>query len=397
MKIPTGPSGFPTVSPSQLRVYGAGGFELEEQEEDRGCPRQYKARYVDRSVPETFSEILAYGSLIHDCLYRMERDSIGPEEALERCFPPHLDPKYWREAMDDLDQYLLRGGPGNLYMTLDVEQELDAELYVDEDFGPIHIRGIVDHLAVDPDDDGLIHLTDYKTNRRPATVEQVRGDSQLKAYHFLVMKNWARYSATGFPRIVTHLDLVKWNDVAVRYSPSDIEAWRSWAIAVVRKILRDEQALPMLNPGCGHCPVKDDCPVFQQLPQLGLELVDGVPEDADALALWMTEANKVRLLLEKSIKEIRERFEGEALRHGEVTAGGTRWFREPNWVNQVDMRVLHRAMGDDFYEVAKASKTAIEKYTKDWDTHAKIAVGQALSRVPSGDKVSTEKAGGNDE
>lgn len=396
MKIPIGPSGFPTVSPSQLRVYGAGGFELEEHEEDRGCPRQYKARYVDKKVPDSFSEILAYGSTIHDVLYLMEQEAIGPEEALERCWPVQLDPKYWREAMDDLDRYLLRGGPSNLYLTLAVEQELDAELYVDEDYGPVYIRGIIDHVGLDPGDDGLIHLTDYKTNRMPATVEQVRGDAQLKAYHFLLMKNWSRYSPTGFPRIVTHLDLVKWHDVEVRYSPGDIETWRSWAVAVVRKILRDEKALPILNPGCAHCPVKDDCPVFLQIPALGKELIDGKPENADELALWSAEANKVRLLLKKAVDEVEDRFKGEALKNGEVVAGGTRWKREPNWVNQVDPRVAHRAMGDPFYDACSISKASIERVTKDWDTHAKIAAGQAITRVADGMKVTKEKAGSDD-
>lgn len=397
MQIPIGPSGFPTVSPSQLRVYGAGGFELEELEEERGCPRQYKAKYVDKRVPETFSEILAYGTLMHDVLYLMEQEAIGPEEALERCWPVHLDPKYWREALDDLDQYLLRGGPSTLYLTLAVEQHLDAELYVDEEFGPIHIQGVIDHLAIDPEDDGLIHLTDYKTNRRPATVEQVRGDNQLKAYQFLVMQNWKRYSQTQFPRIVAHLDLIKWRDVSVRYSPSDIDAWRSWAIAVVRKILRDDKALPLLNPGCTYCPVKADCPVFQQLPQLGLELVDGKPESKDELAAWAAEANRVRLLLENAVKQVEDEFKGEALRHGEVVAGGMRWFREVNWVNHVDMRQLHRAMGDEFYEVAKTSKSTVLAYVKDWDPHAKQSVAQAITRIPNGDKVTKEKAGNSDD
>jgi hypothetical protein len=397
MKIPIGPSGFPTVSPSQMRVYGAGGFELEEQEQDRGCPRQYKARYVDRTVPDIKSDILRYGSLIHDCFYLMEEEGIGPEEALERCFPADMDPKYWREALDDLDAYLVRGGPSNLYHTLDVEQHLDAELYVDEEYGPIWIRGIIDHLGVDPEDDGLIHITDYKTNRAPATIEQVRGDSQLKAYSYLVMKNWHRYSQTGFPRIVTHLDLVKWHDVEIRYSPADIEAWRSWAIAVVRKILRDEKAEPVLNSGCAHCPVKESCPVFIELPLTARNLLENRPDDPDQLAKWADQANEAQKLLKKAIDEANDKFKATALRDGELVAGGWRWFREPNWVNTVDMKQLHRAMGPVFYDVAKASKSAVEAAIKDWDEHAKKVVRQAIGRIADGNKVSKEKAGEKDE
>jgi RecB family exonuclease len=391
MQIPIGRSGFPTVSPSQLRVYGAGGFEIEEQEQARGCPRQYKAKYVDKEVPDVRSDVLDYGSLIHECLYLMEEESIGPEEALERCFPAHMDPKFWTEALEDLEQYLLRGGPSAQYHTLAVEQRLEAELYVDEEFGPIWIQGIIDHLGVDPEDDGLIHLTDYKTNRAPASAEQARGDSQLKTYNWLVMENWSKYSMTGFPRITTHLDLVKWHEVEIKYSVSDIEAWHSWAVAVVRKILRDDKAEPQLNPGCGWCPVQEKCPAFQELPEVGLNLLLNRPLDPDGEAKWAAEANRVRLLLDNAVKGINEKFKTTALREGEISAGGWRWYREPDWKNTIDLRVLHRAMGDTFYDVAKASKTGIENAIKGWDEHAKKAVRQAIGREADGMKVSKEE------
>jgi hypothetical protein len=272
-----------------------------------------------------------------------------------------------------------------------VEQRLEAELYVDEEFGPIMFQGILDHVGVDPDDDGLIHLTDYKTNRRPAAAEDVRGDAQLKGYNWLLIKNWAKYSDTGFPRIVTHLDLIKWSEVEAKFSLADIEAWESWAIAVVRKILRDTKGEPRVNAGCNWCPVKADCPAFQELPEIGMALIQNRPTDPDALAKWADEANRTRLLLENAVKEIDTQFKGTAMRDGEIRAGGWRWYREPNWVNRVDVKAAHRALGDSFYDIVKLSKAALERAVKGKDTHAKKAVLGTIERVADGEKISKEK------
>jgi hypothetical protein len=45
MQIPDGPNGFPTLSASQFRTYGTGGFLLEFNEEPKGC-RGVSQQYV---------------------------------------------------------------------------------------------------------------------------------------------------------------------------------------------------------------------------------------------------------------------------------------------------------------------------------------------------------------
>lgn len=396
MKIPNNKiTGGPTMSASQLRTYGAGGFRLDEQEEAKGCPRLYKAKYVERRVVEERSEILAYGSFMHDVLFRLENEDLTPEEALEQCFPVDLDPSYWVEARKDLTAYMERGAsPVDRYATIAVEAHLTALLYVDEEFGPIYWQAYIDWLGLDPDVGNTLHVVDYKTNRMPPSLADVMGDAQMKAYHWVVAQNASKFGMTN-PRIVVHLDAIKWREVEVTFTNQDIEDWHSWAVAVCRKILRDETAEPRTNPGCAWCPVKADCPAFDALPAQAADLAAalvGIEDPKDRLA-WRDAANGIRLLLEKSVKAIDLDFDKATRAAGRIVVGETEFVLEPDWKTEIDIRSLHRAMGGEFYDVVTASKKAIETKTADWDTASVAPVKQAISRVPAGTKVVKRKVG----
>lgn len=396
MKIPDGPNGHPTVSATQLRRYGAGGFRLTQQEEARGCPRQWKAHYIDHVVQEGFSYPLLYGQTFHQVMYLMEEEAIGPEEALDRCFPPQLEPSAYRELLDDLTAYIERGAsPMDRFGTLAVETELTALLYVDEEFGPIYYRGFIDWIGVDLNVPNLIHVVDYKTNRTPPSVDDVRGDVQLKGYDWLVRENIEQFAPTGNgAKIIQHLDAVKWREIEVGFDDRDIEDWHGWAIAVVRTILRDETAEPELNPGCAWCPVKDDCPVFLGLPELGKDLLDGRPpsgsDDVERLA-WRDTANAMRLLLEKAVKSVDDEFKTRALATGPVTIGGEEFVVEPEWRDEFDLPVLHRALGDAFYRVVTLGKGKLAEEIKDWPPSRLHEIDPGIRRVPIGSKVVRRK------
>lgn len=388
-----------TVSATQLRTYGAGGFRLTEQEEARGCPRQYKAKYIEHRVPDSFSFPLVYGRTIHEVLYMMEEEAIGPEEALDRCFPPELDPSAYREMLDDLTAYIERGAsPTDRFGTIAVEQDLSALLYVDEDFGPVFYRGIIDWLGVDLEVPQLLRVVDYKSNRNPPSVDDVKGDVQLKGYDYLVRENWERYMPKGSrPLIAQHLDAIKWREVEVKFTDEDIEDWHSWAVAVVRRILRDEEAEPVLNPGCAWCPVKDDCPAYLGLPTIAADLTgeDGKAPagltDTEKVA-WRDQANAARLLLEKAVKAVDDEFAARVDAGGPIVVGAEEYVKEPQWANEVDLRALHRALGNDvFYRVITAGKGKIEELTKGWDPGRVAAVKAAYRRIPIGSKVVRRK------
>jgi hypothetical protein len=398
VQIPDGPNGMPTLSPTQLRRYGAGGFRVDEHEDDRGCPRQYKARYVERRVVEDRAPALAYGSMVHSLLFALEDDpTVDVNDLLERFWPVDLDPSFWDEARNDVLGYLERGAsPVDRMATVATEAELTALLYEDDDFGPIYMRGFVDWLGIDPEQPQTMHVVDYKTNRRPPQVEDVRGDVQLKTYDWLVRKNWSTWFPTSHrPSVVVHLDAIKFREVEVRYADIEIENWEHWAIAVARKILRDETAEPVLNPGCAWCPVRGDCPAFLALPETATNLLAiQPPKDgtaAEALWQWRQTANSVRLLLEKQVKQIDEAVATQAMLTGSVVIGETEWYRTDDWSTEIDVRSLHRAMSDAFYDVVTTSKTKIEEKTSDWEPHAVAAVRQCIERIPAGTKIAKRK------
>ena len=206
MLIPLGPPGspaedFPTLYPSRLKAYGVAPMF----DQVRGCPALYKARYVTCSCghprdqhyddgpggagagclvddtgddgrtlcpcPGWHSSIerisehgspLEFGGAVHEALFHMEQHGTGPDEALRETWPPALGLDRWREASDLLEKYLERGGPMARYATLAVEVELFAELFVDDDFGPVWFGGILDWLGVDTNLTHQLHLSDYK-------------------------------------------------------------------------------------------------------------------------------------------------------------------------------------------------------------------------------------------
>jgi RecB family exonuclease len=339
---------------------------------------------------------VASGSLIHRVLYAMEEDGLTPDQALERFWPADLDPSFWDEARTDLTRYMERGAsPMDRFGTVAVETELDAVLYVDEDYGPVHYRGILDWLGVDMEQPSTLHAVDYKTNRHPPSRNDVRGDVQLKGYAWLVEQNWRRWMPTDTPNVVMHLDAVKYREIEMRYDTAAIESWHSWAVAVTRQIWRDEEAEPIINPGCDWCPVKGDCPAFLGLPGMGQLLADRKPVSMEERYAWRVEANRVRLLLENRVKEIDREIQDAVRVEGERTLGGRRWYVDDSWKNEVDLRALRAVMDeDDFLDVVSTSKSRLEEYVKDWPASRAASVLAAIKRVQSGTAVKSEKVDG---
>lgn len=387
-------TGFPTVSPSQLRVYGAAGFTLETQENDRGCPRRYKAQYVEDRIPvERDSYPLLYGRYFHAMLEALEKGTHTPDDVVAALLPGDLTPEAYAEAQTDLDAYLERGSsPIDRYATLSSEVELAAELFVDPEFGPIWYRGKIDWIGVDPDEPETIHVVDYKTNRTPPSIEQVRGDVQMKGYAWLAAI-WALQLGMEQVRVVVHLDAIKWREVEIVFTREEIEGWHAWACAVVRQILRDDEGAPVTNPGCPNCPVRFDCSEFAKLPENAAQLagVDVAVMTPEQRLRWRDQANTVRLMLAKAVEGIDESFKASARELGRFSVGDVEFVLDTEWKDVVDLPALHAVMGDKFYDVVRTSKTAIVKATKTSPPGEVAAVMACVTRDAVGSTVKRSK------
>ena len=392
MRVPTDEEGRPRFSITQLRLYGADDLRLPDAEDLRGCPRLYRKKYEAHDLPpEPRSVPAELGTVLHRALHIMERDGVGPEDALTSSWSPQLPVEQWAEAREILLAYLDRGGPMTRYATFGHELDLSAQLYVDEDFGPVMFRGILDYLGVDLDAPSVLQGVDYKSVSAPPALATVRKDPQLRAYHWLIEQHAGSWGL-DHPQVVMHLDALRYRDVEVVYSDEDIEEWKTWAIAVARVILRDEDGLPNLNPGCTWCPAQHDCPAWLGLPGTALVMAQRARGDQDPAASFarLQELREIEKLITAEIKSIQAALEAMALADGRLVLPGYEWTRDTGWATSVDWGRLHALLGSRFYDVLSTSKAALERHLAADPLLLKQALGY-LTRVPEGTAVKKTK------
>ena len=399
MKIPDGKSGHPTVSTNQFRIYGTAGFTLDEHEQSRGCPRQYHARYVEKRVKRESTYALEYGSFFHDVMFLLEEGDVSPDEAIEKAFPVGGTPEMLREARADLQAYLERpSSPRDRLATVATELDFEVPLFVDDEYGEIWFRAIVDRVSVDPEVPGVVYIEDYKTNRFPPSTAAVRGDVQLKGYAWAVKQHAEQIGLDPNSRFVVILNAVKWREIEVAVTDEVMDDWHTWAVAVTRTILRDDEAKPVVNPGCDWCPVRSDCPAFQELPEASSRLLValGGIDDLQTRLRWRNRANEVRLRLDKAVKEIDAEINAVVMQESVLEIGSTRFEVEPKWENQWDARGLHAVLGDQFYDVVTVGKGKVDEIKRSLDPSTLADVEATFQRVPEGTRITKKEIGDGD-
>jgi hypothetical protein len=390
-------TGVMTVSPSMLRRYGAAGFYLDSQEESMGCPRQYRLWYVDKADRGEKAPELLHGIVVHRALHLMEVNTLGPEEALKEAWSESPDflslgPEHYAEALKSLTGYVEReSSPMDRFAGLANEVRMSARLYDDDDFGPVDIQGVVDRISTDYDDPTLIHATDFKTNRYPPSVEEVKKDLQAKTYPWLIYRNLDKLNlgdAFDQPKVIFHLDAINWRELpGVYFSEADLEEWHDYVVAIVRAILRDKEGAPVLNPGCARCPFKVGCPAYESLPNGAEDLLKVKPADREALADWLRTLSTYRLLLKKAEDEANDQFAQDAMTTGLIEAGVYRWERVPRLVAQLDTRRLHELLGDEFYDLVTVTQTALEGNARGRAPSTAAEILECLRKEPDGTKI----------
>lgn len=393
MKIPKN-----TVSPSQLRTYGSADIRTDDQEADRGCPRRWKARYVDGIKDTETSYALTYGSIFHRVMENVVAAGSDPHTAVLDAIGSEASVEMVDELMADLETYLARPSSDMDDMAvLGTELDLKVPLYDDPEYGTIYFRSIIDLVAIDPNDPGTIHVKDYKSNRSPIAASDLAGDAQMRAYAWIVKQLSERWTDSPDPRVIVHLDLIKFRDYVYEYSDDELDAWHTWAVAIVRTILRDEKAEPVINSQCSSCIVRHDCPALLELPKTAKTLADRIrtPEGIDVEVLaearrWRDEANAARLALEKAVKAWDMDFTKIVKDAGPTVLDGKVYAVEPNEKTVVDVFAVAEVLGEDFPRVATVSKAAIERSSLDESLKSQ-ALAQWRSEI-DGTKLTARKA-----
>lgn len=401
VQIPRNAAGNVQVSHTQLQRYGTMDMTGDDPASISGCPRAYALTYSQGEVPEMPSPAAEMGSVLHRALHRMEQDSCGPEDALQRVWAPTLSMADYSDAVEILLGYLDRDGPMTRYATLATELDITATLFTDPVHGPVIFRGIVDNISIDPMDPEIVRVVDHKSSSRPVSAADLRGHVQLRGYVWLVRQWWREKFGTDPERIVAHLDLLRFRDIPIEYTDYELDVWHQWACAMVRTMLEDRAAMPILNPGCTHCPVRWGCPAWRALPGSGMSVWTrlagrSVPE----LIEHYQDATEVMGLLGKQVKQLETTLGAEAHAVGSLTVGDQDWVSGPGSKTVVDVLdlvdLLLPGHPSAFTTAVGSSKAALQRAARGLAPSLRDQVLNCATSVESGLKLTKKQTKGAD-
>lgn len=231
------------------------------------CPRKFHYAYVDR-LPSAPAPQLSFGTSIHAVLEWVHdrKHPVLPseEETLARLHEV-WDTSGYADSPREEQVAAYRHAQGILRRTISrLAQEgfrlpAATEAWFELPFPDAVVVGSIDR--VDADDDGALHVVDYKTSRRAKTRRQVAGSLQLAIYALACQELYGRLPATvtldfvlvGLPVTVDVADL----DLdAARRSVAD-------AVASVRTGLATDAWAPTPNRLCDWCDFRAICPSYQ--------------------------------------------------------------------------------------------------------------------------------------
>ncbi len=227
----------------------------------RNCPRKFRYAYIDR-IPGVGSPALSLGSSIHDALEHFyDRKLPTPpseEELLGFLFDAwdssgfeQLDREeqvqFYRHAQDVLRRYHRRA-------VADYRLPVATEVWFELAFDDAVVVGAIDRI--DRDEDGSLHVIDYKTNRRAQPRARVAGSLQLAIYALACEDLYG-----DLPASVALDFVVAGVVVRVGLDEIDLDAARE-AVATTAAGVRAGQFDPTPNRLCDWCDYRSLCPAW---------------------------------------------------------------------------------------------------------------------------------------
>ena len=227
------------------------------------CPRRFRYQYVD-GLPQAPAPQLSFGTSIHSTL----------EWLFGRKHPV-------LPSLEDTHRALYEAWESDGYAALDREEQLDAYRHARDIVERFHARvaaegfrspvateawfelpvgddivvvGAIDR--VDADDDGTLHVVDYKTNRQARTRAQVRGSLQLAIYALATQELFGRLPATVGLDFVVPGTLVR-----VDVAELDLASVAPRLEAVAARIVAGEDT-PTPHRLCDWCDFRAICPAW---------------------------------------------------------------------------------------------------------------------------------------
>ena len=231
------------------------------------CPRRFRYQYVD-GLPQAPAPQLSFGTSIHTTLEWLHdrKHPVLPsiEETLQALYDAWETDGYaevdreeqltaYVHARDVITRYHARVASEGL------RSPVATEAWFELPFGDdIVVVGAIDR--VDADDDGTLHVVDYKTNRKARTRSQVKDSLQLAIYALATRELYGRLPETVGLDFVVPGTLVR-----VPTAELDLDMVGPRLTAVAARIVAGEDA-PTPHRLCDWCDFRAICPAWVEGP-----------------------------------------------------------------------------------------------------------------------------------
>ena len=227
----------------------------------RTCPRMFRYRYVDR-LPGKPAPALSFGTSIHEALERFY-DRKLPEEPSEDELVGFLyeawdssgfkdvdrteQTRWYRQGQDVLRRYHRR-------VTGSYRLPVATEAWFELPFDDAVVVGSIDRVD---DDDGVLRVVDYKTNKRVKDRDRVKRSLQLSIYALACQHLYGELPGT------VALDfVVAGREILVDVDELDLDAARR-AVQETADAVRAERYDPTPMRLCDWCDFRAVCPAWE--------------------------------------------------------------------------------------------------------------------------------------
>jgi hypothetical protein len=356
-------------------------------------PERFALEPDEKDVPpENESYASAYGSATHDAIEVVENTACSDEEAIDAIWPKY---QHWLEPDDadrikhDLETWRTRTATG--YRLIGTELELRTPLFV-HDGQMIYFRGRVDVLYQSIQNPELFLSRDYKTSRWPKSEAEVHKDIQQWSYNFLLHDY---YPEIG--KLVQQYDQLRFGSIPTQKSEVQRRQIKTWLIRQVKAILNDTRWKPKANDKCQFCPLMKDCRVTHRATdwwknrllalaaqeKVGRKIVVQLTEEHMGFETYvdiLPRAKEAQKVMERYIAAVegvlKEMPQG---RREELGYGLTK----PKQLDKFPpdaLRQIAQMQGDDIFQIASITKTAINEFYGEDSDEAKRIIALAVKK-----------------
>jgi len=242
-----------TLSPSQIEGY-------------LRCPLRWM---LQRAGGENGTALRqSIGTLVHDLAFEAAENGWGPAQTWARYDEmwASIDAgRGWvarreRTRVDAMVRRLMAWMRDNPRDLVDVEVEMTTQV------AGATVRGRLDR--VDRDADGGLVVVDFKTGTNAPTKADVEHNPQLGVYQWAVKSGAVASCGASSPPVrggmLVHLGIPGAAAAKEQHQPAlddaDDPTWPQNMVADVVAGVRSPVFAALVNPGCGHCPVRSSCP-----------------------------------------------------------------------------------------------------------------------------------------